>query len=44
MEKDPEATFRALFGDEFARAYEQQLQQLKARESAAPPPKTPTES
>jgi type VI secretion system FHA domain protein len=44
MEKDPEATFRDLFGDAFARAYEQQLQQLRARESAAPPPKTPTES
>ena len=44
MEKDPEATFRDLFGDTFARAYEEQLQQLKARESAAPPPKPATES
>ena len=47
MAKDPEATFRQLFGDEFARAYEEQLQQLKTRESAAPaapPPKPPTDS
>ncbi|MGH9140832.1 MAG: type VI secretion system-associated FHA domain protein TagH [Vicinamibacterales bacterium] len=28
--KDPEATFRHLFGDEFARAYEDQLRALKA--------------
>jgi type VI secretion system FHA domain protein len=29
--KDPEASFRRLFGEEFARAYEDQLKQLKAR-------------
>jgi type VI secretion system protein ImpI len=29
--KDPEASFRRLFGEEFARAYEDQLRQLKAR-------------
>jgi type VI secretion system FHA domain protein len=28
--KDPEASFRRLFGDEFARAYEEQLKELKA--------------
>jgi len=46
--KDPEATFRRLFGEEFARAYEDQLKALKARQgpsgaggSAAPkPPET----
>ena len=46
--KDPEATFRRLFGEEFARAYEDQLRALKARQgpsgaggSAAPkPPET----
>jgi len=27
--KDPEASFRRLFGEEFARAYEEQLKQLK---------------
>jgi predicted component of type VI protein secretion system len=31
--KDPEASFRRLFGDEFARAYEEQLTQLKAKKS-----------
>jgi type VI secretion system FHA domain protein len=30
MVKDPESTFRELFGEEFARAYEQQLESLKA--------------
>jgi len=30
--KDPEASFRRLFGEEFARAYEAQLKQLKAQE------------
>jgi type VI secretion system FHA domain protein len=30
--KDPEATFRRLFGEEFARAYEDQLRALKAQE------------
>jgi type VI secretion system FHA domain protein len=34
--KDPEAAFRRLFGDEFARAYEEQLRALKARESTPP--------
>jgi type VI secretion system FHA domain protein len=33
--KDPEASFRRLFGEEFARAYEDQLKQLKAQESSA---------
>ena len=28
---DPDASFRELFGDEFARAYEQQLQRLRAQ-------------
>jgi type VI secretion system FHA domain protein len=32
--KDPEATFRRLFGEEFARAYEDQLKALKARQSS----------
>lgn len=31
MVKDPEASFRELFGEEFARAYEEQLKRLKAR-------------
>ena len=30
MAKDPEATFRRLFGEEFAKAYEEQLRRLKA--------------
>jgi type VI secretion system FHA domain protein len=44
--KDPEATFRRLFGDEFARAYEDQLRALKAREGQAPAdgPTTPKRS
>jgi predicted component of type VI protein secretion system len=29
MVKDPESNFRELFGDEFARAYEEQLESLK---------------
>jgi len=33
--KDPETAFRRLFGEEFARAYEDQLRQLKAQESSA---------
>jgi type VI secretion system FHA domain protein len=41
--KDREAAFRRLFGDEFARSYEEQLKALKSREhqsvDAAPPPK-----
>jgi len=47
MTKDPEATFRELFGEEFARAYEEQLKQLKSQEPgaarAAAKPKPPTE-
>ena len=30
--KDPEATFRRLFGEEFARAYEEQLKLLKDKD------------
>ena len=30
--KDPEATFRRLFGEDFARAYEEQLKQLKDKD------------
>jgi type VI secretion system FHA domain protein len=33
--KDPEASFRRLFGEEFGRAYEDQLRQLKAQGSSA---------
>ncbi|HEX7139806.1 MAG TPA: type VI secretion system-associated FHA domain protein TagH, partial [Vicinamibacterales bacterium] len=32
MAKDPETSFRRLFGETFARAYEQQLNELKAHE------------
>src|SRR6185436_15884722 len=41
--KDPEATFRRLFGEEFARAYEEQLAQLKAAERSGEraPSRTP---
>jgi len=35
MLKDPEASFRRLFGEEFARAYEEQLRQLKAEDGSA---------
>jgi type VI secretion system FHA domain protein len=35
MIKDPEASFRRLFGEEFARAYEEQLKQLKAEDGSA---------
>lgn len=31
MVKDPETSFRELFGDEFAKAYEEQLRRLKAQ-------------
>jgi type VI secretion system FHA domain protein len=34
MAKDPEASFRQLFGEEFARAYEAQLRQLKAQDGS----------
>jgi len=42
LNKDPEVTFRKLFGEEFAKAYEEQLRRLKAegrerRASPAPP-------
>ncbi|MGH9373570.1 MAG: type VI secretion system-associated FHA domain protein TagH, partial [Vicinamibacterales bacterium] len=37
MAKDPEATFRKLFGEEFARAYEEQLNRLKAENRAREP-------
>jgi len=30
MVRDPEATFRRLFGEEFVKAYEEQLRRLKA--------------
>jgi type VI secretion system FHA domain protein len=44
--KDPEATFRRLFGEEFARAYEDQLRALKSQQGNAgggssKPPKPP---
>lgn len=44
--KDPEATFRRLFGEEFARAYEDQLRALKSQQGQAgggspKPPKPP---
>jgi predicted component of type VI protein secretion system len=32
MVKDPEEAFRSLFGEEFAKAYEEQLRVLKARD------------
>jgi type VI secretion system protein ImpI len=32
IEKNPEAYFQLLFGEEFARAYEEQLQKLIAAE------------
>jgi len=43
MVKDPEASFRQLFGEEFARAYEEQLRQLRAKDGSAgrASPKTP---
>ena len=34
---DPEASFRRLFGEEFAQAYEEQLKQLKAQERRGRP-------
>jgi type VI secretion system FHA domain protein len=39
--KDREATFRKLFGEEFAQAYEEQLRQLKARARSAGTPPSP---
>jgi type VI secretion system FHA domain protein len=35
MMRDPEESFRRLFGEQFARAYEEQLKQLRARERGA---------
>jgi type VI secretion system protein ImpI len=32
MVSDADASFRELFGDEFAKAYEQQLERLKSRD------------
>jgi type VI secretion system FHA domain protein len=37
MARDPEETFKKLFGEEFARAYEEQLARLKAEEKARHP-------
>jgi type VI secretion system FHA domain protein len=39
--KDPETAFRQLFGDEFARAYEEQLRLLKNRDAGRPPEGAP---
>jgi type VI secretion system FHA domain protein len=36
MVKDPETSFRNLFGEEFARAYEEQLERLKAEGEPGP--------
>jgi len=36
LTRDPDECFRRLFGDEFARAYEQQLAHLKARSADDP--------
>jgi type VI secretion system protein ImpI len=33
--KDPDECFRRLFGDEFARAYEEQLSRLKSARRAS---------
>lgn len=48
MAKDPEATFRRLFGEEFARAYEEQLKQLKTGDgdgaNASSKPRPPSDS
>ena len=35
MVSDADASFRELFGDEFARAYEEQLKRLKAQGRSA---------
>ena len=37
MVSDADASFRDLFGEEFAKAYEQQLERLKARERGQTP-------
>jgi len=46
MVKDPETNFRRLFGETFARAYEEQLNQLKAHERgrAGSPSRTPSDT
>jgi type VI secretion system FHA domain protein len=36
MVKDAEESFRSLFGDEFAKEYEQQLERLKAQQRSGP--------
>ena len=36
MATDPETSFRQLFGEAFAKAYEEQLNQLKAHERGRP--------
>jgi type VI secretion system FHA domain protein len=42
MANDPEASFRRLFGEQFARAYEDQLKKLKARKNdEGPSPQPP---
>jgi predicted component of type VI protein secretion system len=43
MKKDPEVTFSRLFGEEFARAYEEQFRELRAQRKAraGEPPKAP---
>jgi predicted component of type VI protein secretion system len=41
MVKDPEASFRSLFGEEFARAYEEQLERLKAEGVPGPEKRRP---
>jgi len=41
MVKDPEASFRNLFGEEFARAYEEQLERLKAEGTPGPKKRRP---
>jgi type VI secretion system FHA domain protein len=41
MAKDPEVSFRKLFGEEFAKAYEEQLNRLKAESRAKVTPKPP---
>ena len=47
MTKDPEAAFARLFGEEFARAYEEQFRELRAqrraRAAAAKEPRPPHE-
>ncbi len=44
MVKDPEACFRKLFGEEFAKAYEEQLKRLKAEGSPGRAPSRTTPS